>query len=105
VKVNDRDRSYDVVILGSLNVNAGFRLVNNGRYPEIAEDYQRAFAAAKSLHCDLFLGAHGDYYGLDAKFARLAREGIEVWVDPDGSGRNSHISGQKEWKMAPKSLF
>ena len=73
-----------MVILGSLNVNAGFRLVDNERYPGIAEDYQRAFAATKSLHCDLFLGAHGDYYGMEAKFARLAREGAEVWVDPEG---------------------
>jgi metallo-beta-lactamase class B len=38
----------------------------------------------KSLPCDIFLGAHGDYYGLDKKFARYAAEGPKVFIDPDG---------------------
>jgi len=101
MKVSGGNRSYDVVILGSLNVNAGFRLVDNERYPGIAEDYQRAFAATKSLHCDLFLGAHGDYYGMEAKFARLAREGAEVWVDPEGYRKyvaDRERAFQAEWE-------
>ena len=38
MKVSDGNRSYGLVILGSLNVNPGFRLVNNEQYPGIAED-------------------------------------------------------------------
>ena len=66
MKVSEGGKSYDAVIVGSPNVNAGFRLVNNAKYPRIAGDYSRTFEVLKSLHCDIFLGAHGDYYGLEA---------------------------------------
>jgi metallo-beta-lactamase class B len=84
MKVNEGGKTYDVVIVGSPNVNAGFKLVNNIPYPGIAEDYRRTFAVLKSLHCDIFLGAHGDYYGLEGKFPRLSAEGTRVFIDPDG---------------------
>jgi len=49
-------KKYDVVIVGSPNVNPGYKLVNNAAYPEIAQDYERAFQVWKSLACDVFLG-------------------------------------------------
>ena len=84
MKVNEGGKSYNVVIVGSVNVNSGFQLVNNASYPRIADDYARTFAVLESLPCDIFLGAHGDYYGLETKYARLAREGARAFVDPDG---------------------
>jgi len=84
MKVKEGGKTYDVVIVGSPNVNAGFQLVKNTSYPRIAEDYLRTFAVLRSLHCDIFLGAHGEYYGLEAKFPRLASEGSSVFVDPAG---------------------
>jgi metallo-beta-lactamase class B len=84
MKVKEGNRTYDVVIIGSPNVNAGFQLVNNVRYPGIADDFARTFATLKSLHCDIFLGAHGEYYGLESKFARLAGQGPGIFIDPDG---------------------
>lgn len=84
MKVKEGDRTYDVVIVGSPNVNAGFKLVNNAKYPQIAEDYSLTFAVLKSLQCDIFLGAHGSYYGLESKFLRLPKEGFQVFVDPAG---------------------
>jgi len=84
MKVNEGGKTYDVVIVGSPNVNPGYKLVNNALYPGIAEDYVRTFEVLKSLPCDIFLGAHGDYYGLDKKFARYAAEGPKVFIDPDG---------------------
>ena len=65
-------------------MNAGFRFVNNAKYPRIAEDYVRTFEVLRSLHCDIFLGAHGDYYGLERKFGRHEAEGPSVFIDPDG---------------------
>jgi metallo-beta-lactamase class B len=82
MKVTEQGKAYDVVIVGSPNVNAGFKLVNNAAYPGIAGDYVRTFSVLKSLHCDIFLGAHGDYYGLESKFPRL-NDG-DVFVDPEG---------------------
>lgn len=84
MQVTEAGAVYDVVIVGSVNVNAGFQLVGNPRYPGIAQDFQRTFATLKALHCDIFLGAHGDYYGLEGKFARVPAQGAKVFVDPTG---------------------
>lgn len=84
MKVSEAGKTYDAVIIGSPNVNPGYKLVNNALYPEIAEDYERMFRVLKSLPCDLFLGAHGAYFGLDAKYPR-SKEGLaNPFVDPDG---------------------
>ncbi len=84
MKTRDGGKTYDVVIVGSPNVNAGYKLVNNTAYPQIASDYERMFRVLKSLPCDVFLGAHGSYYGLEAKYARLKDGGANPFVDPDG---------------------
>ncbi len=79
----------DVVIVGSWNVNPGFRLVDQpgkpASYPGIAADYQRTFVTLKGLPCDIFLGAHGAYFDMLEKL-QLAKAGAgeKVWIDPDG---------------------
>jgi metallo-beta-lactamase class B len=45
------------------------------------------FRVLKSLPCDVFLGAHGNYYGLEEKFARMSRGGANPFIDPDGYKR------------------
>jgi len=84
LKVPDGGKSYDVVIVGSPNVNPGFKLVNNAKYPQIAEDYAKSFRVFKSLPCDVFLGAHGNYYGMQEKYARLKAGSGNPFVDPSG---------------------
>jgi metallo-beta-lactamase class B len=84
LKVSEAGKSYDVVIVGSPNVNPGYKLVNNVRYPEIADDYARGFRVLKSLPCDVFLGAHGSYYEMEAKHARLNGGGANPYLDPAG---------------------
>jgi metallo-beta-lactamase class B len=84
MKVTEGMKTYEVVIIGSPNVNPGYKLVHNKAYPEIAEDYERMWAVLKSLPCDIFLGAHGDYFGLETKH-RLMKEGRpNPFVDPAG---------------------
>jgi metallo-beta-lactamase class B len=83
MRARDAGKSYDVVIIGSPNVNPGFRLVGNLDYPEIASDYARTFTVLKSLPCDIFLGAHGKYYGMEEKLTRLGK-GANPFVDPQG---------------------
>ncbi len=83
-KVADGGKTYNVVIVGSPNVNPGYKLVNNALYPQIASDYERMFRVLKSLPCDVFLGAHGDYYGMEAKYARMKAGGPNPFIDPDG---------------------
>jgi metallo-beta-lactamase class B len=83
MKVHDGGKSYDVVIIGSSNVNEGYKLVNNAAYPQIASDYEKTFAVLRSLHCDVFLGAHGSYYDMESKYARKGNH-ANPFVDPKG---------------------
>jgi metallo-beta-lactamase class B len=82
-QVQEGEKMLHVVIVGSPNVNPGYKLVNNQAYPQIAKDYEHSFAVWKSLPCDVFLGAHGDYYGLAAKYPRLGH-GENPFIDPEG---------------------
>jgi metallo-beta-lactamase class B len=84
MKATDHGKSYDVVIVGSPNVNPGYKLVGNEKYPQIAQDYERTFKVLKSLPCDIFLGAHGAYYGMEAKVVRMKNDGPNPFIDPDG---------------------
>jgi metallo-beta-lactamase class B len=84
MKVTDRGKTYNVVIVGSPNVNAGFRLVGNTKYPQIAEDYARTFRVLHSLPCDIFLGAHGAYYGMKEKYVRMKAGAPNPFIDPQG---------------------
>jgi metallo-beta-lactamase class B len=84
MKVEDGGKLYDVVIVGSVNVNPGFILVGNKEYPQIADDYVRTFKVLQSLPVDVFLGAHGNYYGMEAKYARMKSGMPNPFIDPDG---------------------
>jgi len=84
LKARENGKSYDVVIVGSPNVNPGYKLVNNMQYPQIASDYERTFRVLRSLPCDIFLGAHGSYYGMEAKLAKMKAGDRNAFVDPDG---------------------
>ena len=93
MKVADRGKTYNVVIVGSPNVNPGYKLVGNAAYPQIAEDYERMWRVLKSLPCDIFLGAHGGYFGLEEKYALLKEGGVNPFVDP---GSYKRFIAQKE---------
>ena len=83
MKVHEGSKSYDVVIVGGTNVNEGYKLVNNPAYPQIASDYEKTFRVLRSLHCDVFLGAHGSYYDLESKYARMSAN-TNPFIDPKG---------------------
>ncbi len=84
MEVREGERPYHVVIVGSPNVNPGYKLVGNTRYPQIASDYERTFRVLAGLPCDIFLGAHGAYYDMDNKLKKLRAGGRNPFIDPDG---------------------
>jgi len=84
MKIHEGDRDRNVVIIGSPNVNAGYKLVGNTAYPRIADDFEKTFQVLEALPVDYFLGAHGSYYNLEAKYARLAQGGASPFIDPEG---------------------
>ncbi len=88
MRATDHGKTYNVVIVGSPNANPGYRLVNNPEYPEIADDFARTFRVLKSISCDIFLGAHGSYYDMEAKYSRLkSGSSANPFVDPEGYRR------------------
>ncbi len=94
LKVEDAGKTYDVVIVGSPNVNEGYKLVTNSAYPEIVSDYERTFRVLKSLPVDIFLGAHGSYFDLQTKYARLKEGAAAPFVDR--AGYKSYITDREE---------
>jgi metallo-beta-lactamase class B len=88
MQTHEGGRTLNVVIVGGWAANPGVRLVaSHGKpasYPGIAADFDRTFVTLKALPCDIFLGAHGVYFDMLAKLARVPQQGASVWIDPDG---------------------
>ncbi len=80
----ENGRTLHVVIVGSPNVNPGYKLINNKTYPEIAVDYRHQFEVLNKLPCDIFLGAHGGYFDLLAKYDRFKNGDKDAFIDPAG---------------------
>ena len=89
--VQDGGKSYDVVIVGSVGVNPGMKLVNNPEYPQIAEDYQRSFKTLRSLHCDVPLGSHPGMFSMQEKYAKLGK-GPNPFIDPEGYKKEIEVN-------------
>jgi metallo-beta-lactamase class B len=83
-KTTDAGKTYDVVIVCSVGFNPGYVLVNNKDYPQIADDYVRSFATLRKLPCDVFIAAHGQFYGLEEKYAKLEKGGPNPFIDHAG---------------------
>jgi metallo-beta-lactamase class B len=83
MKVADRGKSYDVVIIGSVGVNPGFKLVNNPDVPQIADEYKHAFQVLRALPCDIPLGSHPAMFNLAEKYPKLGK-GPNPFIDPAG---------------------
>ena len=84
MKVRDGAKSYDVVIIGSLGVNPGVKLVNNPDVPGIVDEFTRAFQVSRSLPCDIPLGSHPGMFNLNEKYPKLANGGANPYIDPAG---------------------
>ncbi len=82
--VTEQGKKYHVVIVGGVSMNPGTKLIHNAAYPNIVQDYEHMWHVLKKLPCDIFLGAHGMYFGLDEKYARMKKDASNPFVDPDG---------------------
>jgi metallo-beta-lactamase class B len=105
-QIQDGGRNLNVVIVGSPNVNAGYYLVGNKKYPGIAEDYVKTFKVLSSLPCDIFLGAHGAYFGLKEKYEKFKAGDKNAFIDP--AGYKAYIAEREktfedEWQRQKKN--
>jgi metallo-beta-lactamase class B len=82
------DQLRNIVIVGGFTALSEYRLVatpgHPASYPGIASDFDHTFATLRSLPCDIFLGAHGLYFNMLAKLARMPQQGPSVLIDPQG---------------------
>jgi metallo-beta-lactamase class B len=79
----DGGKRYDVLIIGSVGVNPGMKLVNNAEAPRIVEEFNRSFVALRGLHPDIPLGSHPGMYGMAEKYPKLG-QGPNPYIDPAG---------------------
>ena len=82
--LTDKGQHYNVVIVGSPNVLSSYNLIDDPKYPQMAADFEQQFRTLKSLPCDIFLGAHGGYYEMLAKYERLKAGHTQAFIDPTG---------------------
>jgi metallo-beta-lactamase class B len=94
MRVNDGSKPRDVVIVGSPNVNPGYKLVGNTVYPRIAADFEQTFKVLKSLPCDYFLGAHGSYFDMETKYAQLKAGRATAFIDR--AGYKSYVAEREQ---------
>lgn len=83
-KTQEAGKTYDVVLVCSVGVNPGYVLVNNKDYPTIAEDYPKSFKVLRGLPCDVFIAAHGNFYDLAGKYAKIGKTDKNPFIDPAG---------------------
>jgi metallo-beta-lactamase class B len=81
--VEEDGASYDVVIIGSMGSNPGFRFVDNPTNPTIAEQYMQGFAVLRSLSPDIPLASHPAMYGMTEKYERRGQD-PNPYIDPEG---------------------
>jgi metallo-beta-lactamase class B len=84
MKAQEGGKTYDVLIIGSLGVNPGMKLVNNPTNPHIVDEFTRAFQVSRSLPCDVPLGSHPGMYNMKEKYAKLKAGGPNPFIDPAG---------------------
>jgi metallo-beta-lactamase class B len=82
--VTEGGKTFSVLVIGSVGVNPGMKLVGNTEAPQIAQEFQRSFAFLRSQHPDIPLGSHPGMYSMNEKFAKLGRGGASPYVDPAG---------------------
>src|SRR5207253_9474432 len=78
-------RTYNVVILCSINFNPGYKLVDNELWPQIADGFAHTYKAVAALSPDIWLAPHPFMFNLEVKFQKVqAGSGAAAYVDPEG---------------------
>jgi metallo-beta-lactamase class B len=82
MKVQEEGKTYDVVIIGSMGVNAGTNLASNAA---LVAEYEQGFKVLHELRSDVPLGSHPAMHNMAEKYAKLtAGKGPNPYIDPEG---------------------
>jgi metallo-beta-lactamase class B len=86
----EKGKKYNVIFvcsvgLSGIGLKTGVLLLNNPKYPKIADDFARSFETLQSFPVDVFLASHGSFFHMAEKIKRMeAGAGTDAWVDPQG---------------------
>ena len=83
MRVQENGETHNVIIIGSMGVNAGTRLFANGALNALGEEYMRGFKAMHTLSGDVPLGSHPAMHGLVEKYKKLSGS-ANPYIDPKG---------------------
>jgi len=91
-RVEEGGRTHDVIFVCGLVVSP-FKLTNNPVYPAVAADARRSITRLRSVRADVMLAAHGFWFDLTGKAARLAGartrgDAVNPFVDPGELARH-----------------
>jgi metallo-beta-lactamase class B len=96
MNVVDDGKTYTVAFPDGTTVNPGYRVAKNPSYKGIEVDYRRTFRTLEKLKPDIWLAPHNEFYGLEAKLACAAKDGVKAWMDPEG---------YRKWVAAKKGMY
>ena len=75
-------KTYDVVFLGGITMgrvpSVTVNLVNNPKYPTVAQDYKESYDILNSLKADIFLSAHSHNFYIKEKYEKYLASGKNV---------------------------
>ena len=89
-------KAYQVVFPDGAGFNPGYQIAKPEEYPGINQDYRDTLHFLESLHPDIWLAHHTEYFGLEAKRKQVPAEGPKAWVDPEG---------YREWVASKRRAF
>ncbi|MBI1199216.1 MAG: subclass B3 metallo-beta-lactamase [Phenylobacterium sp.] len=68
----------------SSTVLPGYRIGKVETWPGQTAQFEKSFATWKALPCEVFLGSHASFYGMQAKKKALDAGKADAFVDPQG---------------------
>lgn len=84
-KVEEHGKQYDLALVCGLRVNSNEPLVGHPQFLDMPQQFAYSFARLKILPVDVFLGAHGYWFDVQTKHAKLmAGTDTNPFIDPDG---------------------
>jgi metallo-beta-lactamase class B len=82
--VTENGKTYKVIIANLGSINPGVNVAGMPKYPAIAADYAKTFAAQKAMNIDVFLASHASQFRLHEKYKPGDPYDPNRFVDPKG---------------------
>lgn len=85
--VAEGDKKLNAIFVCSFSA-PGYTLVNNPKYPEIVQDFERTFKKMRAFKVDIFLSAHASQFDMLEKIESLRKDpASNPFIDGEGYAR------------------